>query len=241
MSDKKPEDIFADSLTELFQSVAKLPSEDKRLSTLAVMKMTSAFQLIVEQKNKMERVIRTDVLTELPNRAGLMMDIVGRLERMKRYGDTELAIAFIDLDGFKQLNDNCGHDKGDDALIQTGKRLVSKFRTTDTLGRLGGDELLLVISNKQGEMLQDKEIKSKVREALEGLVYWSNNKPFPIGASIGISRIGPNDDLKYESNVIAKDLIEEADKNMYGDKKGKQKRLSHARQVALSERGPKPS
>src|SRR5210317_652501 len=133
MSDKKPEDIFADSLTELFQSVAKLPSEDKRLSTHAVMKMTTAFQLIVDQKNEMERLIATDVLTELPNRAGLMMDIVGRLERMKRYGDTEAAIAFIDLDGFKQLNDNCGHDKGDDALIQTGKRLVNKFRTTDTL------------------------------------------------------------------------------------------------------------
>jgi diguanylate cyclase (GGDEF)-like protein len=241
MSDKKPEDIFADSLTELFQSVAKLPSEDKRLSTHAVMKMTTAFQLIVDQKNEMERLIATDVLTELPNRAGLMMDIVGRLERMKRYGDTEAAIAFIDLDGFKQLNDNCGHDKGDDALIQTGKRLVNKFRTTDTLGRLGGDELLLVLSNKQGEMLQNKEIKSKIREALEGLVYWSNNKPFPIGASIGISRIGPNDDLKYESDVIAKDLIEEADKNMYSDKKGKQKRLSHARQAALSEREPKPS
>ncbi len=86
-----------------------------------------------------------DSLTGLPNRALIIDRIEQLLNRHKRFG-TEATVLFVDLDNFKAVNDNFGHSVGDDLLQAVAKRIGKVLRESDTLGRLGGDEFIVVAS-----------------------------------------------------------------------------------------------
>lgn len=99
---------------------------------------------IREQQELMERMAHFDLLTDLPNRILL----AERLERCIRKADkyqSEFAVAYLDLDGFKLINDNLGHSAGDDVLAVFGRRMSAVLRDGDTLARVGGDEFVLLI------------------------------------------------------------------------------------------------
>ncbi len=99
---------------------------------------------IREQQELMERMAHFDLLTDLPNRILL----AERLERCVKKSDkhhTEFAVAYLDLDGFKGINDNFGHSAGDDVLAVFGRRMSAALRENDTLARVGGDEFVLLI------------------------------------------------------------------------------------------------
>ena len=166
------------------------------------------FHDITELKRKEKQIsimAYSDALTKLPNRAALELRLAKALSRADRK-DLTLAIFFIDLDNFKNINDSLGHDIGDQVLIEVAARLAQTIRTEDTLSRLGGDEFILLSENIENE----NAIYNLANRLLASL-----RRPIPIGpspiyinASIGIS-IYPNDGRTIQ------ELIKNADMAMY--------------------------
>ncbi|SEF96912.1 PAS domain S-box-containing protein/diguanylate cyclase (GGDEF) domain-containing protein [Actinacidiphila yanglinensis] len=90
-----------------------------------------------------------DPLTDLPNRA-LFLERLGRAVGGRRAGDARTAVLYVDLDGFKAVNDTVGHQAGDDLLVQAARRLRATLRSSDVAARLGGDEFAALISGPEG-------------------------------------------------------------------------------------------
>ena len=101
------------------------------------------------EKKSLESLARTDALTGLPNRRGLNAALADAL--LAGRPDTALAVYLLDLDGFKAINDNLGHDAGDQLLVQVGQRLRQQLRRSDIVARLGGDEFVIVAGSLPGE------------------------------------------------------------------------------------------
>ncbi|HZX26607.1 MAG TPA: EAL domain-containing protein [Telluria sp.] len=105
---------------------------------------------VKESQEKLDHMAHHDPLTQLPNRALFHDRLQHALQRAGR-GHEQIAILFIDLDRFKNVNDTLGHHVGDELLKQVAKALTSKLREGDTLARLGGDEFILMLENIDGE------------------------------------------------------------------------------------------
>ena len=99
-----------------------------------------------EARAQLERLTRVDSLTGLANRRGHEAALDAARARADRSRGT-LAVIYLDLDGFKQINDSHGHGVGDEVLVEVGRRLKSELRTTDIVARLGGDEFSVVAEN----------------------------------------------------------------------------------------------
>jgi diguanylate cyclase (GGDEF)-like protein/PAS domain S-box-containing protein len=111
------------------------------------------FHDITELKRKEKQIsilAYSDALTKLPNRAALEQRLTKAIARANREHRL-LAVFFIDLDNFKNINDSLGHDKGDQVLIEVAKRLSATIRNEDTLSRLGGDEFILLSESIENE------------------------------------------------------------------------------------------
>ena len=151
-----------------------------------------------------------DALTELPNRALLGDRLELALARLRRRR-TRLAVIFIDLDGFKQVNDRCGHEIGDRVLMAVAERLRGVVRPSDTLARFGGDEFT-VLSEDLADERAATEIADRLARAVGEPVQLDNGSAVHLRASIGIAlAIGPDD--RPET------LIREADVAMYRAKR----------------------
>lgn len=166
---------------------------------------------ITERKCAAERIqymATHDALTDLPSLRLARDRLTMALSQARRYKKTA-AVMFIDLDGFKAVNDSFGHDAGDEVLRQVAKRLTSVVRETDTVARIGGDEFLLVITELQNPGSAAK-IADKVLALLAKPIDWKNAQP-KIGASIGIA-LFPQDGTDIDT------LIKKADDAMYNVK-----------------------
>ncbi|MBF0163466.1 MAG: diguanylate cyclase [Magnetococcales bacterium] len=150
-----------------------------------------------------------DALTDLPNRT-LFLDRLEHAIQLSTRNQSRLALLFIDLDGFKQINDTYGHAAGDALLRQLGQRLKDLIRHSDTLARLGGDEFTAIIAPigtpHDTEVVADK-ILLTVSEP-----YDLDGQQATISASIGIT-LFPDD-----ADTTA-DLLQNADQAMYQAKK----------------------
>ncbi|MCX6072730.1 MAG: diguanylate cyclase [Campylobacterales bacterium] len=149
-----------------------------------------------------------DALTDLPNRILLMDRINQRLINSNREQYT-LVLMFIDLDGFKLVNDHFGHNVGDDLLKEVAKRLLALVRESDTVARVGGDEFIVVLNNpKEKDEIAyiANRVVSSINEPMEIL-----GEVLHVGASVGIA-IFPDD----ASTSV--DLIKNADTAMYAAK-----------------------
>lgn len=102
--------------------------------------------ILRSEQRKLQKMAYYDVLTNLPNRA-LLTDRLERSMALSRRSGKNLALVYLDLDGFKAVNDTHGHDVGDQLLIEVAKRIQLSLRETDTLARIGGDEFVLVLSD----------------------------------------------------------------------------------------------
>lgn len=153
--------------------------------------------------DEMSRMAHRDALTGLPNRA-LFLDRAELAVSMARDG-RGVAVLFLDLDGFKAVNDRFGHGAGDQILIEVAARLTSAVRSTDLVGRLGGDEFAVLV--EQVGSVQDllDQAERIVGSLGAGLVVRGHD--VAVGASIGIAVAGPTDD--------ADALIRNADMAMY--------------------------
>lgn len=151
-----------------------------------------------DQQRQMERLANFDPLTGLPNRQFFMESLRIELDRAQREGQN-LALMYMDLDGFKEVNDSYGHDIGDGLLTQITKRIKAHTRQGDILARLGGDEFLLLLYNSPEPILL-QEIASRIVESVEQPVH-VNGWEVEVTISIGISEAR---EAKYKiSNFMA--------------------------------------
>jgi diguanylate cyclase (GGDEF)-like protein len=162
--------------------------------------------------NQEEIVFRAshDALTGLPNRALIIDRIEQLLRRHGRFG-TEATVLFIDLDDFKAVNDNFGHGVGDDLLRAVAERVRRVLRESDTLGRLGGDEYIVVadcIPPENAPELICRRILDALREPFE----IENAGPAPIRATASIG-------VAMGTQISAEEILENADTAMYRAKR----------------------
>lgn len=166
---------------------------------------------ITEQKNteiRLDKEASFDPLTQLPNRR-LLDDRLKQAIAFTDRNKNNLAILFIDLDGFKKVNDVHGHQVGDWLLKEVSKRIQYCLRGTDTVGRLGGDEFVVVLPDIYDNA---KDVATKIRKTIEEPFVMTNNEILYISLSIGVA-IYP----QHAKNQIT--LMECADKAMYEAKK----------------------
>lgn len=159
-----------------------------------------------QYQHQLERIAHYDALTDLPNRL-LLSDRMQQAMARSHRSVTEMAVIFLDLDGFKSINDHCGHEQGDQILIDVSHTLQASMREGDTLSRFGGDEFIIVIPD-----VRDREtltnVIDKIRDNIQRTVT-CNGKTLPLSASLGVTfypQLEP---------VDAEQLIRQADQAMY--------------------------
>ncbi|MGW4892654.1 putative bifunctional diguanylate cyclase/phosphodiesterase [Kitasatospora sp. NPDC004240] len=167
-----------------------------------------------------------DPLTDLPNRAlfalRLRAALGARGERGHEHGrphgpedgaGTGVAVLFLDLDGFKAVNDTVGHQVGDELLVQAARRLQAAVRCGDTVARFGGDEFAALVCGPLGR-LQVQELAERLRVALSES-YWIGGAELGVAASIGIAFGTPERGPAADPRAAADELMRNADLAMY--------------------------
>lgn len=166
-------------------------------------------------EEEVKRMAFYDPLTELPNRRLLMDRMQQQLASSLRNRKLS-CLFFLDLDGFKQLNDSLGHDCGDRLLQEVAKRLRSIVRTEDTAARWGGDEFAVMLSGLTGDteaaQAQVHAVASKMLESI-GREYNLDGHPYRCTASIGVALFG-------SVSESLDDVFRRADEAMYRAKTG---------------------
>lgn len=158
-----------------------------------------------EAEKSLNRLAFYDSLTDLPNRALFKDRFKQAIARAQRAG-SRLALVYLDLDRFKNVNDSLGHHAGDELLRQTAERLRSQVREADTVCRLGGDEFTVILENI-GSSGDAAAVARKIISAMRGAFTVEGSEVF-IGTSIGIA-LFPYD------GTDADELIKRADAAMY--------------------------
>lgn len=170
-----------------------------------------AILFTAERLRKSEGAAHSDVLTSLPNRRSLHERIQSSLKRVQKNGK-QIALLFVDLDGFKEINDQFGHATGDQVLQHVAQRLLHAVRAVDMVGRIGGDEFVILL-----EDVPDRMHAERVATGIESVLStpFSNGVRLPeIGATVGVGMY-PAD--AQECNA----LIDFADRRMYDRKREK--------------------
>ena len=194
---RKNGEIFA----ELQTISAVRDAQGKTEQYVSLFSDISAFK---EHEHKLEHIAHYDALTNLPNRV-LLAD---RLHQgmVQRRGQ-QLAVAFLDLDGFKAINDAYGHEAGDYLLVELSKHMKQELREGDTLARIGGDEFVAVmigLSNSTASV----PLLNRLLNAASYPVQWEGQE-LKVSASLGVTFYPQTDDVDGEQ------LLRQADQAMY--------------------------
>jgi diguanylate cyclase (GGDEF)-like protein/PAS domain S-box-containing protein len=195
---------FASGQGERFEYLLA-PVLDEHQHTEAVV---CIFRDVTEQALAEEKIWHTahhDLLTGLPNRR-LFLDRLDQEIKHAKRSNLSLAVLFMDLDGFKEVNDSLGHEVGDALLAEVAERLAECVREDDTVARLGGDEFTVILTGTK----QRKDVERVVRTIIDSLVvpFQIAEQPVRISVSIGVS-FYPRD----ASTPVA--MLQAADQAMY--------------------------
>jgi diguanylate cyclase (GGDEF)-like protein len=194
---------------ELARGGAALRSVPMELVTLLgeIQRLNAALKAEQARSAALAASADTDALTTVFNRRGFDRELRRTLAYIKRYW-TRAALIYLDLDGFKPVNDRHGHAAGDAILTAVAATLIGNVRASDTVARLGGDEFALILWNLSEADAAAKAIALEAAVA-ETAVAWETEM-LSVGASIGLSMLGPDDDLA--------DALAKADRAMYARK-----------------------
>lgn len=173
-------------------------------------------------REQLYRLATQDSLTDLKNRRAILEQLSNERDRAQRDGDSVGAI-LIDIDKFKDVNDNYGHPVGDDVLKQTSHRLTEAVRPYDTVGRLGGEEFLIVLP--KADMAIVAVVAERVRKAVEAQPMDCRGEQ-KLGITISLGATSTNN--RMSTNVSNEKLIEEADIALYRAKEGGRNRVETA-------------
>lgn len=160
-------------------------------------------------EERLRHAAQHDPLTGLPNRASLQERMEQMLARRKRWSGYGFTLLYIDLDGFKDVNDQHGHDAGDRVLVQAAKRFLESIRRMDVVARVGGDEFAILLDGVSGK--DDARVVARRIEAAFALPFRDGEHEFVVGASVGTA-------ITTGSDQRAEDLLREADMAMYARK-----------------------
>ncbi len=181
-----------------------------------------ALRLAGAMTEELRHMAQHDLLTGLPNRALFSDRLNQELARAKRQ-QGRFAMAFLDLDHFKPINDNFGHDVGDQVLRQVAKRLQDCVRAADTVGRIGGDEfvmLLAQLSNSDAILALTEKIRECLRQP-----FFVDGHELPISCCIGVA-------VYPEDGTDAVTLTKGADDAMYRAKAAGRDCVRHCNSIA---------
>lgn len=178
---------------------------DEKGALISILTLAQDVSARIEAEARLQHLATHDALTGLPNRLLLTERLQQAIANARRLAE-RVAVLFIDLDGFKYVNDTLGHRIGDELLREVGQRLHSALRETDLLARLGGDEFMVVLE-LQGEAQDAGIVADKLVELLREPVTVANHD-LRVSASIGIS-LFPDDGDSPEA------LLKNADVAMY--------------------------
>jgi diguanylate cyclase (GGDEF)-like protein len=180
------------------------------------------------QRRQLNTLAYSDALTGLANRALLFERLQKEIATSERFG-RQFALHFLDLDGFKAVNDSFGHAAGDEVLREVARRLRGMVRDTDMVARLGGDEFV-VLQSDVGDSKAPDRFATRLRSVFEEAIAYGDDS-FVIGASIGTSRY-PHDGTDIHS------LLDRADAALYRFKANRRKkRLARADISVLKQHG----
>ncbi len=181
--------------------------------------LTQAFNGLLaklgEQQAELERMAHYDILTGLPNRK-LLDDRLRQMLACVNQGAGQqaspVAVLYLDLDGFKQLNDTFGHDAGDEALRKIAQRLLGLVKSTDTVARIGGDEFVLLVADLDAPA--ERAVQGLAQQCIDaiGQPLQVQEIKVLIGVSIGI--------VLADGSETPETLLAAADKAMYQAKQG---------------------
>jgi len=173
-------------------------------------------------RSQLEDLIITDPLTGLLNRRGFLIALAAALSRAQRSGE-QLAVVYIDLDGFKHINDSLGHEAGDELLRHVATQLKSGVRAYDSLARMGGDEFTVLLDGLQNS--RDAALVVSKLLKLVSVRHRINDEEFTVTASAGIASYPDCGD-------DAAELLRAADMAMYEAKQtGRQRYCFHSPQM----------
>jgi diguanylate cyclase (GGDEF)-like protein/PAS domain S-box-containing protein len=157
---------------------------------------------IRQTQERLTHLANVDVLSGLPNR-GRVRQLLGDSLRHATTGNVPCAIMFLDLDGFKPVNDTFGHPKGDAVLRAVAKRLVDEVGVDGHVGRMGGDEFAIVVTDAQSRKLVE-ELADRIIKAIKE-PYMIDQMEIRIGVSIGCA-FGPIDGATVDDLILKADL-----------------------------------
>jgi diguanylate cyclase len=163
---------------------------------------------LLQQRARLARMAMFDALTGLPNRTLIEDRLERAIAAQRRNPSTVSALMFTDLDDFKRINDENGHRAGDAVLQGAAERATHAVRGVDSVGRWGGDEMIVVLENAERDKIP--ELVERVRRAVETPIDYAGLK-LQVGVSVGVA-IVPDDGDGVQ------DLIRRADRRMYEDK-----------------------
>jgi len=199
-------DLYA-SRAELEQALATLSERNEQLT------------MEIAERKKIEAMVRHqashDTLTGLPNRMLFHDRLRGSINRAQRHRG-RFALACIDIDGFKNVNDEHGHPAGDALLQKIATRLLEELRRNDTVARLGGDEFALILEDIEDPQLALRLCQSLCEALAEPYTFTVGDSTINVhvGASIGIAHY-----LESDRQDADEQLIQSADRAMYEAKR----------------------
>lgn len=187
-------------------SVDSLPGEQSFGEHLLVFEDVT---LARDSESRLLAASRIDALTGLLNRASLMAELRGRLDAPSaRSDDPSIGLLFIDLDGFKEVNDSYGHLAGDTVLAAVAEAMRSTLRPTDLIGRYGGDEFIVLVEGPDAADLES--VAHRVKQAISAPVHFGDHR-FTLSCSVGFAI--------PELAETAAALIARTDREMYEAKR----------------------
>ena len=148
-----------------------------------VARLRAEVAALTERAERAEALADHDVLTPALNRRGFMTVLARNLAYCRRHG-VEAALLYLDLDGFKGVNDGMGHAAGDAALIAVAELLLANVRESDAVGRMGGDEFTVVLMNAGAE--EGREKARRLSEALNSDGFVWEGQRLRLGGSFGV-------------------------------------------------------
>lgn len=157
-------------------------------------------------ENKLTHIAHFDPLTGLPNRV-LLADRLNLAMKQSLRRKSKLAVAFIDLDGFKEINDNHGHELGDEILVKIASRMQDTLREGDTIARLGGDEFVAVFVDLDRSESSTSLIKRIL--TIANTPFYIDKKMIHLSASAGVTF------YPQKTEVDADQLLRQSDQSMY--------------------------
>jgi diguanylate cyclase (GGDEF)-like protein len=184
-------------------------------SSMLMMRVAS----LRRQRDEMRALAETDPLTGLANRRTAMLRLQDEVDRRRTLA-TDFGVVFVDLDHFKQINDNFGHSAGDRVLLAVAQLLRGLVRGSDIVARLGGDEFVLILVG--ADAATSERLAERVRERIELLPLVGSGPEAPLSCTASVGVVTSDS----HSEAGAEELLRRADEAMYASKKAGRNRVS---------------